>query len=426
MSEIIPSELSSLIETVLYLAVIGVVLSIIYGIAELFSRDRAIKIFEGKYAFVFFGNEAFYGRIRVPPRSGGGFEVLFPPEGIENPVSLLAFLVENYNETKDRKFLEEAKELLEDFKKRGIVPKDFKLEDVKNNPWTPPSLVSRKVFSQELGKLSALLIFKHTLDEEELRERWRELRRLYHPGFFSRAKRKVYNSLAYVKDKISAAVTRTTGAFMATLAPEIRTGVETLEKKVISGVGAIYDALLENSVGRLITVQVQDIDGEVKLYQGVLREYSNNYIVVYDVDYRIKMLAKFRGTELEEGFPKPQMTLHGWRFKEGEHIIVKDLKFENNVASFKLVNTSMEPMRVVKVNVDGNEVAVSKVLFPNDEIEISASANSDKPVIEVLYEISREADIIWPKSKVKVIGLGDYPPTILKSILSVSKMFRLK
>jgi len=72
MIQLIPSEVSTLIYTMAYLAAIGIVLSIIYGIAELFSRDRAIKLFEGKYAFVFFGNEGFYGRIRVPPRSGGG------------------------------------------------------------------------------------------------------------------------------------------------------------------------------------------------------------------------------------------------------------------------------------------------------------------------------------------------------------------
>jgi len=421
MIQLIPSEVSTLIYTMAYLAAIGIVLSIIYGIAELFSRDRAIKLFEGKYAFVFFGNEGFYGRIRVPPRSGGGFEILFPPEGIENPVSLLAFLIENYQETGDRKFIEEAEELLADFKKRGIVPKNFKLEDIKNNPWAPPSLVSRKVFSQELGKLSAIIIFKYTLDKEELGERWKELRRLYHPSFFSRAKRKVYNSLAYVKDKISTAVTRATGTFMATLTPELRAGVETLEKKIISGVGTIYDALLENSIGRLITVQVQDIDGEMKLYQGVLREYSNNYIVIYDVDYRIKMLAKFKGTKSERGFPRPQIMLHGWHFSEGEHIRMKDLKFESNTVSFKLLNVSEEPVRIVKVKVDENEVAVSRVLFHNEEVQVSANANSNEPIIEVLYEISREADVIWPRSKVKVIGLGDYPPTILSSILSVSK-----
>lgn len=75
------SEISALLYTMLYLAVVGVILSIIYGIAELFSRDRVIKIFDGKYAFVFIGSEGFYGKIRVPPRGGGGFEVVFPPGG---------------------------------------------------------------------------------------------------------------------------------------------------------------------------------------------------------------------------------------------------------------------------------------------------------------------------------------------------------
>ena len=412
------SEISALLYTMLYLAVVGVILSIIYGIAELFSRDRVIKIFDGKYAFVFIGSEGFYGKIRVPPRGGGGFEVVFPPEGIENPVSLLAFLVENYHETGDRKFMEEAEELLEDFKRKGVLPKDFSLDNVRIDPWAPPSLVSRKVFSQELGNLSAILIFKHTLSKEELEERWKELRKLYHPSIFARFKRRVYNGLAYVKDKISAAVSKTTGTFIATLTPELKTGVESVEKRIVSGIGAIYDALLENSIGRLVTVEVQDIDGQVRRYQGVLREYSNNYIAVYDINFIVRLVAKFRGAR-PQGPPIPQLKLHGLHMSESLHLGVRELSLSDGKASFKLVNSSNEPVRVLKVVVDGSEVATSRVLFPGEGLSVSAAASSNEPAIEVTYEVCREADVIWPRAKVKVVGLGDYPPAVLRSILEM-------
>ena len=420
MSLQITPELMSLVYTLIYLTIAGFVLSIIYGIIEWFSRDRAIKIFEGKYAFIFLGNEVYYGKIKVPPRSGGGFEIIFPLEGIENPKTLLAYLMASYYETKDEKFLKEARKILEKFKKRGILPESLKLEDIKTNPWSSPSLISRKVFSQELGNLNAIIIFKHTLSKKDRIKRQKELKRLFHQSIFAKMKRKIYNSLAYVKDKIGATISKTSSSMMSTLTPEIRSGVETLQKKIVERIGSTYDSLLENSIGRLITVQVKDIDGETRYYQGILREYSNNYIVVYNVNYKIKMKTKFKGIRLEEP-PRPLIVLHGWVFSEKPQIVIKELHQNDNKTEIILSNISNEFVKVISVKVNGKEIKVTEVMGPNEVKRIIVEGIEREPLIEILYEISREADILWPRSKVRIIGLGDYPIHNLKEILRLSQ-----
>ncbi|RLE82564.1 MAG: hypothetical protein DRJ51_00990 [Thermoprotei archaeon] len=419
---LLSGEVLTLLYTIFYLTLIGVIISLIYGISEWFSRDRVIKLFEGKHAFVFLGNEAYYGKIKIPARSGGSFEVLFPPERIENPEALLAYLIENYKETGDRKFLEEAKRLLADFKRRNILPPDYALEKVVINPWAPPSLVSRKIYANELGNLHALIIFRDFLEEEDFRERWKELKRVFHPSFFGRLKRKIYNSLAYVKDKLSSTISKTTGAYLSAFSPEIRKSIQEIETKLITGVGSVYDPLLENSIGRIITVQVQDVDGEVKLYQGILREYSNNFIAIYDVGYRIQLVTRFKGSKEMNGFPRPILSFHGWVFEVGRHIEIRNMSFKEGQLSFDLVNVSKNPLRIEKIKIGGNELSFYRVLFPNESISVKTSSETPEPVMEISYEISKEADIIWPRTKVKVVGLGDYPPRLLSEILKLKKV----
>lgn len=410
----LPAELWGPLATVLYLVLVAIVLSFIYGIVEWFSKDRVLKLVEGKNVFVFIGKEAFYGRMLVPPRSGGGFEVFFPGERIENPKSLLAFLAENYHETGEKKFLEEANRLLEDFKRRGILSEDFDIEHVRVDPWSSPSLVSRKIYSSDLGSLFAIMIFRETLPKKERKRRWSELRALYHPSLPRIFARRVYNALAYVKDKIAATVTRSTSIFLGALTPELRKGMEELQKKAVGAIGAAYDALLENSIGRLVTVRVQDVEGETKLYQGVLREYSSSYVYVYDVDYRIQVVTVFRNFVEEEGYPKTLVKFHRYSLDLSSHI-----KMESNNGELVLRNISKTPVKIEKLRTskEGEELSIGRTLFPGESLSLRRPEGADRIVVE--YEVSKEADIVWPRNKIKILGLGDYPPHLLGNVLKI-------
>ncbi len=400
-----------------YLMGLTLILSIIYSIAEWFSKDRVIKIFEGKKVLVLIGGEVYCGKLYIPPRSGGGFEVFFESDKIENPLSLLAFLIENYKETGDEKFKEEAEKLLIELKKKGVIPQEINLDSIELNPWSSPSLVSRKVYSSELKDLYAIIRFRDMLSESERRKIWKELRKLYHPSFFSRLKRKIYNALAYIKDKLTTIVSPASLPMVSTV-PEVKKAIEDLQKKAIAELGTLYDPLLENSIGRLITIKVKDIDNEEKVYQGILREYSNNYIAVYDVDYRLQVKAKYEGMRMLEGYPVPVHKIHGIAFRYKEKISITSITHSEGKTSIILKNSGEKIVRIEKIKIEDKEHSFKKILKPGDTLTVLVDGEYDNPKIEIEYEVSREADIIWPKSKVKVIGLGDYPPTMLEMILT--------
>ena len=407
----------------IYIMIFTLVISTIYSLIEWFSKDRVIKLFEGKKVLIFLGREAYCGKLYIPPRSGGGFEVFFESNRIENPHALLAFLLENYNETGDRKFLEEAKKIMSELKRQNVLPQDLELEDIEINPWSPPSLVSRKVYSNELNDLYAIIRFRDLLTEEERKHIWKELRKLYHPSILSRLKRKIYNALAYIKDRLSTTVTTATAPLTAAIPiastmPEFKKAIEDAQKKALAGLGSLYDPLLENSIGRLVAVKVKDVDGEEKMYQGILREYSNNYISVYDVDYRLQVKALYQGTEILEGYPMPVYKAYGVVFGYKKHIKIESIVTSNGKTSITFKNISGSIVKLEKAKINSLESSISTLLKPEQSISVMFEGEIKNPIIELEYEISREADIIWPRSKVKVIGLGDYPPTILETILT--------
>lgn len=97
---------------------------------------------------------------------------------------------------------------------------------------------------------------------------------------------------------------------------------------------------------------------------------------------------------------------------------------QERIITFK--NISQYPLKIENIQItiqtsEGDklqDIAVGTVLFPGEQITAKLPDNMKGDEYTVYYEISREADIIWPRSKVKVLGLGDYPADLLKTILS--------
>ncbi len=398
----------------LYLLGLGIVLSILFSLVEMFSVDRVLKLARGRRAFVFLGKEAHYGRLHIPPRSKGGFEVFYEDAAVENPLSLVAFLVENYHETGNEKFMEKAKLILDYLKEKGVVDPDIGIEDVKIDPWAPPSLVSRKVYSNELGDLWMIASFVDFMSDDERKKRWKEFTSLYSRPFLKRFKRKVYNALSYVKDKVASSLTSTVSVVTPAVPKDLKTHLEEVEKKAVTSlIAQTYDPLLENSIGRLVTVRVDDVEGERKLYQGVLAEYSDKYLYVLDVDYRLQMIATFSGTVKSA----PLVKVFGRYLQLGDQLSVV---VEGEEATLK--NIWGRPIKVEKLVSGDQEIIINKVLFPGEEARAKVPAGD----FAIHYEISLEADVVWPRSKAIIVGLGDYPPDILGSILGSVKLRDLR
>ncbi len=412
------SSFSSVLQPIMpliYLIALGVVISLLFSLVNMFSVDRVLKLVKGRKTFVFIGKEAHYGKLHVLPRGGGGFEVFYMKEGMENPLSLIAFLMENYHETGNEKFLEKARVILNYLKEMGVVDTKLTEGDIRIDPWSPPSLISRKVYPNELNDLWMIVSFVDFMSEEEKKRRWKELSELYSKPFIKVAKRRTYNALSYVKDKIASALASSAGTITAIVPSDLKKSLEEAEKKTLESVIAqTYDPLLENSIGRLVAVRVDDVEGERKLYQGVLAEYSDKYLYVMDVDYRLQMVAHIsNGNLIKE---EPIVQVFGRTLQLGRHV---SIEWSEGVI---LKNSWSKPIKIEKLVSGDQEITVGKVLFPGERVTVNGAPRS----FTLYYEISLESDVVWPRKKASVVGLGDYPPSILSSILRDLSINNLK
>ncbi len=410
--------------------IVLIIVAVILGlILDRVSQDRVIKLFKENWVVLFYEdvdknglNEAYLGNIHVPPRSEGGFEIEYAIKAIENPLKLIAFLKRVYVETGNNKYLDKANEIYEHLKKEGEIKIDF--EDIKYDPFTEPSQASKKVYKNNIDEIYSIVRFEEYMDGKELERKKRELEKIFHPGTWYKTKRSIINFLALVKDKLKDAF----GVFTSTIgkispvSPSISKEMEKYGKEAIGKIGS-YEALLETSIGKLVKVMVNDIDKQIRFYNGVLREYSPNYIAIYNVDFPIDEEAVFKGSHLMDNFPRERLDFHGWRLNEPQHIKVINYYRDFDKLSFDLQNIYNDHIYVEKIKIADQEITLDDCNFTPNEIEhaeVTGEFNND-PEIHVIYKIIKKADVIWPVSKAKVVGSGEPTESLIESILRIMK-----
>lgn len=371
------------IEFFIYFFIIIIASAIIYSIIEYFSVDRVLKIIRNKKAFVVIDNKWFFGKIIVPPRSGGGFEILY--EKIHEPEFSFYFLYKIFKETSEKKFLKKIEKL-----KRKIK---FSKEKIDESPWLKPTLSSKKVFKNEISNLKAIFVFKDYLSKKEVEKRKKELASLFHPSFIKRVKRKLSNMLSFVRDKLTSSVSQFSA--ITPIPKEFRKFVEEPIKKTIQQKFSSYEPLLENSIGKLVAIEVLDVDGNKKMYVGILREYSENYLMVYDVRYSFPLICEFKdGKTIFK--PKNLEKVFGTELIINEHLKIEQLK-----EKIEIRNVFKKPLKILKIKGE-KEIKVDKILKPGESIFIEKMKE-----FSVEYEIKKIVDVIWPRNLAIVVGSSE-------------------
>jgi len=411
--------------------IILIIISVFIGlIIDRVSRDRVIKLFKNDWVVLFYEDidknglkEAYFGKIKIPARSGGGFELEYGMKSIVNPERLIGYLKRAYYETRNKKYIDKAKQIYTHLREIGKISKEF--DNIKYDPFAEVSEASKKIYKDNIKDIYAIVRFLDDMDEDKVKKRLKELNKIFHPGIVYRGKRSIINFLGLAKDRLSDAI----GVFTSTVSKAAPIKIEKEVKKagetMVNKIGS-YEALLETSIGKLVTAKVQDIDGVERYYQGILREYSPNYIAVYNVDFRINEEAVYIRDKLLENYPTEKLDFHGWELSEPQHLKIENYNISNDTVSFKLRNVYRDYVYINKIIFGGKYSPVIKnpILGPNEEIDISIKV--DENIIEdyeikIDYIIIKKCDVIWPISKVKIIGDGEPSEGILEDMLRVIK-----
>ncbi len=382
-------DLYSLINSLKPLILLAAVALVLSSILSWFSMDRVLKLARGRNVVLFTVDkdgdgklDAYYGKLMAPSFGSGGFEIHYPIGGARHVGSLIAYLKQAYRETGQEKYLKMSDQLIHIAKDAGIDVQKA-VEEAERYPYTSPPEFSLKIYSSQIDDVYAVARFKDWMSDEEAHARAMEIERFFHPSLVQRLKRRIYNAIAYVKDKIAKATASITMPLTGVLPSEVKGVIQEYQAKMLQTMKS-YDPMLENSIGKLVKVLVKE-NGS-RYYQGFLREYSDSYLYIYNVPFRLKVIQTFEKTELE-------YTPHGWKTE-----MLKLLKLRRK-GSRCLVENPREIPVLVKIKCGEEE----KELFMQPSSR--AMINCPEPTLE--YEVIIYADVIWPRSKATVLGLAE-------------------
>lgn len=145
-------------------------------------------------------------------------------------------------------------------------------------------------FRDSLEHLQSLYRFHSELTPENQRRRQKEIQRTHSPGVIRIMLRKTQNFFNTFRDAINESMgmllTRMKGTSSMSL---FRTQDDRLKKisaEALGAVGNAYDPILERYIGKPVVVEVAKSSGEKEEYAGLLREYSQAWLSIFDCRIR--------------------------------------------------------------------------------------------------------------------------------------------
>ncbi|HMP73691.1 MAG TPA: hypothetical protein PKE55_10555 [Kiritimatiellia bacterium] len=155
---------------------------------------------------------------------------------------------------------------------------------------------SALVYQSQYGSVRALRRFHDELSPANQRRREREIRRSDHPNSFRRLARRTRNYVNLLRDAFGQAVSVFIGSFKRTGRSMILNTqdarITATAQQVIAQGASSYEPMLERYIGRRVVLELVQ-EGNLRRHTGILKEYSDGFLVVLDVpvteDYRFDL-----------------------------------------------------------------------------------------------------------------------------------------
>lgn len=148
------------------------------------------------------------------------------------------------------------------------------------------------LYKHEFGNIQAILRFHDDLDQKNRKDREKELKKIYHPGFFRRLNRKTLNIFRTIRDSVAEVINvlisqaKKVGPAGGVLTSQDK-HVTQIKQELMGSVATSYEPLLEKYIGHKVVLEIIKGDKIVE-YPGVLKDYTADFIAILDANYQIK------------------------------------------------------------------------------------------------------------------------------------------
>ncbi|MFW6134858.1 MAG: hypothetical protein ACOC5R_04720 [Elusimicrobiota bacterium] len=158
------------------------------------------------------------------------------------------------------------------------------------------------IYKPEYVNIQALARFYDDLNDKEKKIREKRIKKTYHPGFFRRMKRKIQNIFKIVKDSLIELIDLIIG-HAKRVSPLGKMGgpqekyISKLKEEYVSSVYNSYEPLLERHIGKKVVLEMNRNDKIIE-YVGILKDYTSEFVEIFDVDYNNGQDEKSREADL--------------------------------------------------------------------------------------------------------------------------------
>ncbi|MCK5450540.1 MAG: hypothetical protein KAI70_02095 [Candidatus Omnitrophica bacterium] len=150
------------------------------------------------------------------------------------------------------------------------------------------------MYKSEYPEIQALVRYHDQLSDRTRKERDKELKKVYHPTLLRRFLRKIQNIFKTVKDSLMDVVNLLIGQTKKTSIGRSLSSqdkyVTKLKNDLVGSVETSYEPLLERYIGHRVVLNLTKGD-KTRGYQGVLKDYSSEFVEIMDVDYVVEEVA---------------------------------------------------------------------------------------------------------------------------------------
>lgn len=160
-----------------------------------------------------------------------------------------------------------------------LYKKPYPLEDKKVES-------SYIIYKKEYPEIKIIARLHHDLTPEGKKKRRKELKKSYHPNFIRRSVRKICNFCKTIKEAISEVLGLLITRFTRSSSKNIQAQSSQISKikKDILGYSASFEPLLENHIGNIVILEMQEGEKEIR-HHGVLKEYTSDFCEIMDVKF---------------------------------------------------------------------------------------------------------------------------------------------
>ena len=244
------------------------------------------------------------------------------------------------------------------------------------------------LYKEQYPTIQAIYRYQDELPPEMARQRELSIQHTYHPGTFRRLGRNVRNIFNTFKDSIFQSIGLMVGQAQkmnpkSTLLKTQNKQITSISQDIVSISANAYEPILEKYIGRNVVLEYQ-YSGEVYECFGILKEYTNEFIELLNIE----RLDKMDFEAVEDRFVA----------------VNQNLEVKRNGADFQIKNKGSLPVFLKDISSGEMSQLLALIIEPGSSVDFSFAGVTESMTAFTVSAV-RQADVIMPR-KLSLIRHG--------------------